>query len=169
MIPPSRRRGSHPRGSWEDREGHSQEYNYCVSRRIQELQKICTGYNVIALYAFGSRAADMFRVLEDDSAHLELSASDLDVGVLTQLPLDLDKKVNLALELENLFHVPRLDLVVLNEADAFLAANVVRGERLYAADPERADEYELFVLSRAGDLAEWERERIAMILQGDHL
>jgi len=42
---------------------------------------------------------------------------------------------------------------------------VIRGERIFAEDSYLADEYELYVLRRAGDLAELERERMAMILQ----
>jgi hypothetical protein len=54
--------------------------------------------------------------------------------------------------------------VFLREADPFLAANTVRGERLYARDAYAADEYDLYVLRRAGDLAPLERERMALIL-----
>jgi len=132
---------------------------------MQELQKICRGYNVTALYAFGSRAAELLRALEDDSYSFQSSVSDLDVGILTQSSFPVESKVGLTLDLENLFNAPRVDLVILQEADSFLAANIVRGERVYTADSYLADEYELFVLSRAGDLAELERERMAMILQ----
>jgi hypothetical protein len=58
-----------------------------------------------------------------------------------------------------------VDLVVLGEADPFVAAEVIRGERLYAHDEYTADEYDLYVLRRAGDLAPLERERIALVLQ----
>ncbi len=34
-----------------------------------------------------------------------------------------------------------------DEADAFLAADVIRGERLFARDEEVADEYDLYVFS----------------------
>jgi hypothetical protein len=51
-------------------------------------------------------------------------------------------------------------------ADPFLAAEIVRGERLYARDACEADEYDLYVLRRAGDLAPFERERMALILEG---
>jgi len=74
------------------------------------------------------------------------------------------QKVRLAIALEDLFDVGRVDLVCLPEADPFLAANVVRGERLYARDEYEADEYDLYVLRRAGDLAPLERERMALIL-----
>ena len=135
-----------------------------MSERMQKLQRVCGGYNIIALYVFGSRAAEALRALEDDSYLFEPSISDLDIGVLTQSHFSVEGKVILTLDLENLFHAPRVDLVVLQEADSFLAANVVRGERVYAADTYFADEYELFVLRRAGDLAELERERMATIL-----
>ncbi|GAB4526179.1 MAG: hypothetical protein Kow0063_00110 [Anaerolineae bacterium] len=57
-----------------------------------------------------------------------------------------------------------VDLVCSPEADPFLAANVVHGERLYARDEYEADEYDLYVLRRAGDLIPLERERMALIL-----
>ena len=66
--------------------------------------------------------------------------------------------------LEDLFCVSRVDLVNLNEADPFLAANVIRGERLYSKNADLADEYDLYVLRRAGDLIPLERERIAIIM-----
>ena len=72
--------------------------------------------------------------------------------------------MRLALALEDLLGVTRVDLVCFLEADPFLAANVVRGERLYACDTYQADEYELYILRRAGDLAPLERERMALIL-----
>jgi hypothetical protein len=55
-------------------------------------------------------------------------------------------------------------LVFLGEANPFVAAEIIRGERLFASDSHEADEYELYVLRRAGDLALLERERIARVL-----
>jgi hypothetical protein len=66
--------------------------------------------------------------------------------------------------LEDLFNVERVDLVCLPETDPFLAANIVRGERSYGRDEYEADEYDLYILRRAGDLAPLERERMALIL-----
>jgi predicted nucleotidyltransferase len=132
---------------------------------MHALQKICKDYNVTALYVFGSRAAEMVRALNDDDYSLTTPASDLDIGILLQSDFSLDKKVSFTLELETLFNTPRVDLFTLQEVDAFLAANIIRGERVFTTDSYFADEYELFVLSRAGDLAELERERIGMILQ----
>lgn len=132
---------------------------------MHALQKICKDYNIAALYVFGSRAAEMVWALNEDAYSLTPSASDLDIGILSQSDVSVDDKVSLALELETLFNAPRVDLFVLQEVDAFLAANIIRGERVCTVDSYYADEYELFVLSRAGDLAELERERIGMILR----
>ena len=73
-------------------------------------------------------------------------------------------KVQLAQALEDLFESSRVDLVVLPEADSFLAAEVIRGERLFVDDEDQADEYDLYVLRRAGDLLPLERERMALVL-----
>ena len=136
-----------------------------MNTRLQKIEHICRKYQVKALYVFGSRSAEMLQALQDDPYEFQLSQSDLDIGVLTHSPFSVDNKVSLALELEELFNVPRVDLCILQEVDAFLAANIIRGERIYAEDSYFADEYDLFVLRRAGDLAELERERMAMILQ----
>lgn len=136
-----------------------------MSTRLQRIEQIAQKYRVKALYVFGSRSAEIANAVQDDELHPQQLQSDLDVGVLTKSEFSVDEKVGLMLELEELFSVPRVDLVILQEADAFLAANVIRGERIYAQDSYAADEYDLFVLRRAGDLAELERERMAMILQ----
>ena len=56
--------------------------------------------------------------------------------------------------LEDLFSVNRVDVVVISEVDAFLAANIIR-----------ADEYDLYILRKAGHLAPLERERISLIME----
>ena len=132
---------------------------------MRELERVCKDYNITALYVFGSRATEMIRALNNNTFFLPPSASDLDIGILSQTDFLVDRKVSLALDLETLFNAPHVDLFILQEVDAFLAANIIRGERIFTADSYYADEYELFVLSRAGDLAEFERERIEMILQ----
>jgi len=71
------------------------------------------------------------------------------------------------MSLEDLFSVTKIDVVFIPEVDAFLAANIIRGERVYCKDEYEGDEYELYVLRRAGDLAPFERERIALIMGDD--
>jgi hypothetical protein len=44
-----------------------------------------------------------------------------------------------------------------------LSTNIVRGERIFCRDPYAADEYELYILRRAGDLAPFEKDRLSLI------
>jgi len=136
-----------------------------MNARLQKIEQTCRRYQLKALYVFGSRSADMLRAIKEEQYQLAPSQSDLDIGVLSHSPFSIENKVSLTFELENLFGIPGIDLFLLQEVDAFLAANIIRGERIFAEDSYLADEYELFVLRRAGDLAELERQRIAMILQ----
>ncbi len=102
--------------------------------------------------------------MSQSATTLPLGASDLDIGVKPADALDVRRKVEIAVALEELFGVSRVDLVVLPEADPILAANVIRGERLFADDRYLADEYDLYILRRAGDLAFMERERETLVL-----
>jgi predicted nucleotidyltransferase len=108
---------------------------------------------ILALYLFGSRARG--------SATEE---SDVDVAVLFAPPVSLRERMVLEQAL-----VERLgravDLVDLGRASPFLALDVLRGERVFCADLDRGDEFELYVLRRAGDLAPLERERRRRLLQ----
>jgi len=136
-----------------------------MNTRLERVEQVCQKFRVKAFYIFGSRRADMLRFLQDETFQLPPSQSDLDIGVLTHPPFSVEAKVELTLALEDIFGISNVDLFVLQEVDAFLAANIIRGDRVYAEDSYLADEYELFVLRRAGDLAEFERQRMAMILQ----
>jgi SNF2 family DNA or RNA helicase len=59
------------------------------------------------------------------------------------------------------------DVVVLDEANPFLALDVIRGELLYCEDADEQAEYDLYVLRRATDLEPFERQRIRQILTGE--
>ena len=63
------------------------------------------------------------------------------------------------LTLERAIGVRRVDLIILPEANALLAADVVRGELLFARDAAVEAETQLYYLRRAGDLAPFYRER----------
>ena len=136
-----------------------------MKTRMEKIDQICRKFRVKALYLFGSRRADMLRFLQHETFQLSSSQSDLDIGVRTHSPFSVESKVELTLALEDIFDLPTVDLFVLQEVDAFLAANIIRGDRIFAEDSYFADEYDLFVLRRAGDLAEYERQRMALILQ----
>jgi predicted nucleotidyltransferase len=137
-----------------------------IEAHREALARTCQRFHAATLYVFGSRAGEAAAWMEGVERAFEHGPSDLDVGVrpVPGKSLSVEEKVRLAIALEDLFGVGRVDVVCLPEADPFLAANVVRGERLYARDEYEADEYDLYVLRRAGDLAPLERERMALIL-----
>lgn len=129
------------------------------------LASFCKSRHIEALYVFGSRSGEILAAMGQDGS-VSVQPSDVDIAV--KLPADrtlsVREKAELAVELENLLGADRVDLVLLSEADPFLSVNAIRGERLYCRDEYLADEYELYVLRRAGDLARHERLRIAQIL-----
>ena len=77
----------------------------------------------------------------------------------------LAERISLAIELEDRFDVPRVDLIILPEADPYLALEVIRGELLYTDDPDRQARHELYILRRAGDLMPFKKQRMRMILE----
>ncbi len=139
-----------------------------AAQRQSALARLCETFQVEILYAFGSRADQARAWMEGTLLSFPSDRSDLDIGVKPAWGqrLSVQDKARLAIALEDLFQVGRVDLVSMEEADPFLAANIVRGERLYARDEVEADEYDLYSLRRAGDLVPLERERIALILGG---
>jgi len=129
------------------------------------IDETCKRFGVEILYTFGSRAREIYRLVEGERLLDRTATSDVDIGIKTRpaTTLSVHEKVQLSMALEDILGVDRVDLCLLEEVDPFVAANIIRGERLYCDDPYRADEYELYVLRRAGDLAFLERERLSLI------
>ena len=120
----------------------------------RELQSLAAGdHRVLALYLFGSL-----------SRREDTDQSDVDIGILFRQPQSLREVLVIEDELERRLGVA-VDLVDAGRASAFLALDIIRGERLYCADEDRCDEFELYVMRRAGDLAPFERERRRLLLQ----
>jgi predicted nucleotidyltransferase len=136
-----------------------------ANERQAALRELASRFRLQSIYAFGSRARSALAWLGGAPGSLSPGPSDLDIGVLAQEALGIEAKVSLAQALEDLTGANRVDLVDLRTADPFLAAEVIRGERLLTADGLVADEYDLYVLRRAGDLAHLERERMALVLR----
>lgn len=132
----------------------------------QQLRAMCDHHRIDLVYAFGSRAGEVRGFLCGLGQMDKGNPSDVDLGVKPsprRKALSVREKVELAAEVEELLAVRRVDLVILSEADPFLSANIVRGERIFCRDPYAADEYELYILRRAGDLAPLEKERLNLI------
>ena len=130
------------------------------------IRNLCEKYRIAIIYAFGSRAEEIRIAVAGEGKISNNCASDIDIGVKLLAPetMNIRQKVELAIELEAIFGIDKVDLVMLTEADPFLAVNIIRGERIYCVDATLADEYDLYVLRRAGDLAPFERRRIESIL-----
>jgi predicted nucleotidyltransferase len=131
--------------------------------------EIAARFGIDVVYAFGSRAREALAHVEGRGHFAPGQASDLDVAVLPEPGRfwSVEDKVLIAAALEDVFPAPRIDLVVLPEASAFLALAAVSGELLFARDAAREANYQLYVLRRAGDLAPFERERRAHLLAVD--
>jgi len=141
-----------------------------MKERRKRLNQIAERFELSAIYTFGSKANEVLEWLEYERSEISIShSSDVDVGVKPspEKKLSVKEKVHLSMALEDLFSVNRVDLVVLPETDPFLAANIIRGERIYCIDEYEADAYDLYILRRAGDLAPLEQERIALIMRED--
>ncbi|MBI5842816.1 MAG: nucleotidyltransferase domain-containing protein [Chloroflexi bacterium] len=89
----------------------------------KQLQPIAQKYGLRFIVLFGSVARG--RVHEE---------SDIDIGVLAERPLTLNRRLKLWLELSNLFRA-EIDLAVLNHAEPVFGFEVARdGELLYERD-----------------------------------
>jgi predicted nucleotidyltransferase len=132
----------------------------------QGLTEIVARYGIRDVYVFGSRSREIAARVGGRDAGGQASTSDVDVAVqpLTGVDLSPRARVRLVDELETLFGVSRVDLVILSEAPVQLSIEVVRGELLYTTDPLAQAEHELYVLRRAADLAPFLRERVRQIL-----
>lgn len=125
------------------------------------LYELCREHALTALYAFGSRAGEIAALVTGRQGPVEHPESDVDIGVLPLRGVHLSSKsrVRLAQQLESTLCVDLVDLVVLPEAETFLAADVVRGELLAATDLDAEAEAQLYYLRRAADLAPYLREQ----------
>lgn len=114
-----------------------------------------TDPRIVAVYLFGSQA--------DGTATPE---SDVDLGVLFGEATGIADRVRLEARFSEALGKD-VDLVDVGHCKPFLALAVIKGERLYCTDEIGCDEFDLYVLRRAGDLEPFERERRRMLLSPD--
>lgn len=137
-----------------------------TNQKRAALEAICQQHGVAILYSFGSRARETLAWLDDPEAVLAPGPSDVDLGVKPLPATEFNWRTEVALghALEDLLGVRRVDLVNLDNANPFLAAEIVHGERLYAESEYAADNYDLYILRQEGDLAFLEEERARLLL-----
>ncbi len=130
----------------------------------EKIAQMAAKYGLQIIYAFGSRAKEALEVVEGRVERLSSTPSDLDMGVKPERHLTVQEKVEIAIFFEDLFDLPRVDVVVLPEAPVSLAAEIVLGEILYAKDSTYEAEYQLYIMRMAADLLPYERAKQKMIL-----
>ena len=128
------------------------------------LESLAEKFHLQLIYAFGSRAKEILNLLEGKSNPSASSQSDLDIGIKSEKRLSIGKKVEISVFLEDLFDVPRVDVVEISEAPIILALDIVQGELLYALDVNFEAEYQLYIMGRAADLMPYERLRQKAVL-----
>jgi predicted nucleotidyltransferase len=136
-----------------------------VNKLQREIKDLAVRYNLQLIYAFGSRAKEAYELTRGKKAELRPSSSDLDIGLKPQRPLSVVDKVKIAVFFEDLFGVPRVDVVVLPEAPVMLALEIVEGELLFAKDDRYEAEYQLYVMRLAAELAPFEKRKRDLILE----
>ena len=138
-----------------------------ANRMENKIASICQQYAIADLYAFGSRAYEVYQSIRGDCKLPQNKGADVDIGVLPaeRKAWSPAKRVQVTMALEELFQTDRVDLVILPEVDPYLALDIIRGELLYTKDRDQQARYELFILRRAADLLPFKKERIRMILE----
>jgi len=130
----------------------------------KKIETLADKFHLQLIYSFGSRAKEILNTVEGKKSLSTTSNSDLDIGIKSEKPLSVQKKVEIAIFLEDLFDVPRVDIVEIPEAPVILALDIVQGELLYAQDENFEAEYQLYIMKKAADLMPYERLKQKIIL-----
>ena len=135
-----------------------------MSKIKERIREIADRYGLQIIYVFGSRTKEALGMVEGEIEHLHTKPSDLDIGIKPEKSLKVEEKIEIALALEDIFELSRVDLIVIPDIPTFLALEIVTGELLYAKDLTYEAEYQLYIMRRAAELIPYERIRQKMIL-----
>ncbi|MBI5193805.1 MAG: nucleotidyltransferase domain-containing protein [Nitrospirae bacterium] len=118
-----------------------------IAGRKRELLRVCSGYQVLAVYLFGSMADEGVGLL-DNKMPVDIDPlADLDVGVVFLLPLS-DPKERVKLykrlysDLSDVFYPLSLDLVFLQETGVIIQSEAINGQLIYSRDDDQRTDYE---------------------------
>jgi predicted nucleotidyltransferase len=124
-----------------------------TEKLLTSIRQIAASHVAIrALYVFGSQSAGGAR-----------PDSDTDLGVLYRSRQPIETTFLIEEELQRVTG-KKIDLVDVARARAFLALEIIRGERIFCRESAETDRFELYVLRRAGDLLPFERRRQELLL-----
>ncbi|MFW6140912.1 MAG: nucleotidyltransferase domain-containing protein [Acidobacteriota bacterium] len=130
----------------------------------KEIESLADKYHLQLIYAFGSRAKEISQIIHQNEHQTAATHSDLDIGIKPEKSLNVQEKVKIAIFFEDLFDVPKVDVIEIPEAPITLALEIVQGELLYASGDDFEAEYQLFIMSKAADLMPFERRKQKSIL-----
>jgi predicted nucleotidyltransferase len=139
--------------------------NMSLNKIERKIKNLAEKYHLQLIYAFGSRAKEALDYVHGKKNAFRSSQSDVDIGVKPKKHLRVEELVKIALFFEDIFNVPRVDVVMLTDAPVFLALEIVQGELLYARDDRYEAEYQLYIMRRASELARYETMKIELILE----
>lgn len=131
----------------------------------EQIRKLAAACGIRITYAFGSRAQEVREVLSGRTVGLSPGDSDLDIGAKASTRLSINEKVDFARNLEDLFEVNRVDLVILDEVNTAIAYEAVTGTLLYCVDPVEEAEYQLYIMRKYAELLPYYREAEEMLLE----
>jgi predicted nucleotidyltransferase len=97
-----------------------------------------------------------------DGASFAICSRDGVSGRASRVPLD--ELIRIEMRLDDSIQ-QTVDLVDVKRAGPFVALEIISGDRFFCHDETAADEFDLYVLRRAGDLEYFERERRAFFLE----
>lgn len=136
-----------------------------MTKLQRKLKNLAVQYSLQLIYAFGSRAKEAYEMTVGKREAFRPSSSDLDIGLKSQRLLSVEDRVRMAIFFEDLFGVPRVDVVVLPEAPIMLALEIVQGELLFAKDDRYEAEYQLYIMRLAAEIAPFEKKKRDLILE----
>jgi len=118
--------------------------------RYARITAVAGEQEVLALYLFGSRADDGLRALGGEAVHG--AGSDLDIGVVFASPPAPLAMADLQVALGDVFAPLRVDLVPLHRVDPLFQFRAIDGHRIFTADEQQTDLFELGVMRHASEL-----------------
>ncbi|MGE5529362.1 MAG: nucleotidyltransferase domain-containing protein [Patescibacteria group bacterium] len=121
-----------------------------------KLLSICTEHHLALVYLFGSQAGEGLALLEGRTFRTGDALADLDVGVVTKIPLPeavarTKYYASLYDEFTDLFAPFTLDLCLLEENHSVFQMEAMNGICIYYCDERTREDYEMRILRRAAD------------------
>jgi len=126
--------------------------------KMEKLRSICEKENIALLYLFGSQEKRALQILNGSQFEGKRDPmGDIDVGVVFSFDLNAIQKRYILYsqvfnELEDLFQEEKLDLVFLQECNAILQFEAIKGTCIYFKSEELREEFEMNVLRRLPDV-----------------